>query len=97
MNQAFIKTLLLAASVCCVLVAAFVSWHLRASRTPLQPRSGAANWWRGEPRPVNPKIGAGWLAFVLLNGFFAITQPLLAAGLFVRAYVLRAIFLRKGR
>lgn len=96
MNQAFIKTLLLAASVCCVLVAAFVSWRLRASRT-LQPGPNSTNWWRGEPHPVNPKIGAGWLAFVLLNGLFAITQPLLAAGLFVRAYVLRAIFLRKGR
>ena len=98
MHEVLVKLLLLATGVGGVVAAAVVSWRRRGLRNCLEQASQpAVPWWRGQPGPVRPGVGAGWLAFVLLNWLFAIYQPLLAASLFVRAYVLRAVFLRKDR
>ena len=96
MHSGLPEFILLIVGIGCVLAAAVISWRHRRKPAALHPRT-RQSWWRGEPGPVNPRVGAGWLAFVLLNGLYAITQPLLAAGLFARAYVLRARFLRKDR
>jgi hypothetical protein len=96
MHPSLTQTILLIVGVGCILAAAMISRRHRRKPSEHHPNARSI-WWRGEPGPVNPRVGAGWLAFVLLNALYAITQPILAAGLFVRAYVLRALFLRKDR
>jgi len=87
-----LKLAFFAAAVGCVVCASRLSWQQRRPEHP-----GTSTWWRGRRGPLNPRVGAGWLVFIVLNGVFAVAQPLMAAGLYVRAYVLRAMLLRKGR
>jgi len=97
MPRELIKVLLFITAVTCIIAAALASWRRRRTGESAASSLRTGTWWRGERGSVNPGIGGGWLAFVFLNGLFALTQPLFAASLFVRAYILRAVFLRKGR
>lgn len=66
------------------------------SRKRRQARVGK-RWWIGERRPVRKSVMIGWGSFVVLNSLLALTQPLVAFTLFLRAWVLRAVFLRRPR
>ena len=47
------------------------------------------------PKPISRSVLGGWMLFVILNVAGGLTHPLIACKLFLRAYVIRAAFLRK--
>jgi hypothetical protein len=90
----FVEILLFGLAVLSVCAAAGFARHYRKA---MVPAPAARRWWLGSRAPVAPGVRAGWTSFVFLNLVFGLTQPLIACGLFIRAYVLRAMFLRRGR
>jgi hypothetical protein len=86
------RIILFALAVSCVGIAFATSRARCVSDEP-----GCEPWWRGRRRSVKPAVGLGWGLFVLPNVLHGFVQPVLAASLFVRAYVLRAACLRRRR
>lgn len=54
-------------------------------------------WWIGRPASTRPSMLIGWSCFVVMAWIVSLTQPLIAFGLLCRAWLLRAVFLRKPR
>ena len=54
-------------------------------------------WWIGRPASTRPSVLIGWGCFVAMTWLLSLTQPLIAIGLLCRAWLLRAVFLRKPR
>jgi hypothetical protein len=91
-----IQMVLFGVAVACVVTAVVTARRNR--RTSPEHSTSWVSWWRGQPRPVHPVLGLGWALFVFLNVISGLAiEPLLACGLFMRAWVLRAVCLRRGR
>jgi hypothetical protein len=90
-----IQVFLFCTAVACVL-AAFVMARRRRRQSEAAEAAHLGGFWLGRPASVKPAIGIGWALFILLNTIGGIAiQPLIACGLFMRAYVLRAVCLRR--
>jgi hypothetical protein len=85
------QILLFSIAVGCVVTAFLTARARRVTDSVAQP------WWRGQRGRVKPSVGVGWALFILLNLTYGAIQPLLACGIFMRAYLLRAVCLRRPR